>query len=224
LGLVGSFHCAGMCGPIACALPLSRTDKARLMLESVYFHLTRVLTYALLGLVLGLLGTGLFILNIQKYMLLLMGAVFIFIGLSNILPFFQFKNLLSGFSLPGILKDAWARAFRNNGILSVMTLGFLNGLIPCGLVYAALGIALFAGSLTEAALYMTFFGAGTLPMMITLTSGVSLGRSRWKHKIRKIYPFMFLFIGALMLMRALQIEIPLNLDLWESFQNPVMCH
>ena len=66
LGLLGSLHCVGMCGPLALSLPLERSTKIKLVFESLIYNSGRIVTYMLLGAVLGLLGQGFFVIGFQN--------------------------------------------------------------------------------------------------------------------------------------------------------------
>ena len=68
LGLFGSLHCAGMCGPIAMALPLSMKEKTSILAQSLIYNFGRIASYMLMGLVMGLLGWGALVAGYQKYL------------------------------------------------------------------------------------------------------------------------------------------------------------
>ena len=224
MGLIGSLHCAGMCGPLACALPLHNTEKTKIFLKTLIYHLSRVSVYVLLGLVLGLLGSILVVLSIQKYLLFLNALIFLIVGFSYFVPSRRLNSIqfISAFS--NVSKKYWGKAAALTGVKGYIALGLVNGIIPCGLVYTALSVALFSETYIKSAGYMLAFGLGTLPLMLVLSAGVSLSVMKFKYKIKKVYPFVFVLIGLIMLFRALQIELPYGLSLWDSMHNPVMCH
>ena len=83
MGLLGSFHCLGMCGPIAMALPMGhRSNSSRLWGGAVY-NLGRVFTYSFLGLILGLAGDFLISSEIQNTVSVAFGVL---IGIYLLLP------------------------------------------------------------------------------------------------------------------------------------------
>lgn len=224
MGLLGSLHCAGMCGPLACALPLQNTDKTKVFLKTLIYHLSRISVYILLGLVLGLLGSILVVLSIQKYLLFLNAFIFLILGFSYLFPSRRLNSIQFISLFSNVSKKYWSKAAALSGVKGYIALGLVNGIIPCGLVYTALSVALFSGTIIKSAGYMLAFGLGTLPLMLVLSAGVSLSVMKFKYKIKKVYPFVFIMIGLIMLFRALQIELHPGLSLWDSMHNSVMCH
>ena len=79
LGLLGSFHCLGMCGPIAFVLPLNRDNKVKSIAQTLLYHLGRLLSYTTIGLLFGLLGKGLYIAGLQQNLSVLIGVLMILV-------------------------------------------------------------------------------------------------------------------------------------------------
>ncbi|NNC62923.1 MAG: sulfite exporter TauE/SafE family protein, partial [Eudoraea sp.] len=75
LGLLGSLHCVGMCGPIAFMLPLSRDNKARMFGQLFLYHFGRILTYSIMGLAFGFFGKGLYLFGAQQNLSIIIGAI-----------------------------------------------------------------------------------------------------------------------------------------------------
>ena len=73
LGLLGSFHCMGMCGPIAFLLPVDRTNSLRKITQITTYHFGRLLAYSLIGLFFGLIGKSLYIFGIQQQLSIIIG-------------------------------------------------------------------------------------------------------------------------------------------------------
>ncbi len=67
-GLLGSFHCIGMCGPIAFMLPLDRNNRVRRISQIFLYHFGRLLTYSIIGLLFGFLGKSFYLFGIQQYL------------------------------------------------------------------------------------------------------------------------------------------------------------
>ncbi|MEL6810461.1 MAG: sulfite exporter TauE/SafE family protein, partial [Bacteroidota bacterium] len=89
-----------------------------------------------------------------------------------------------------------------------LTIGFLNGFLPCGLVYMAVFGAIASGHAWEGSLYMAVFGLGTIPLM---TSAVYLGNfltGKVKQRIRSIVPVFVVLIGCLFVLRGMGLGIP----------------
>src|SRR3982751_1635714 len=131
LGLVGSLHCAGMCGPLALALPNTNHRTAAFLLGRAAYNLGRIATYCLLGFIFGLLGKTLFLAGIQRWVSIALG-VLLLAGLcaSRKLSLWRPVSVLVE-----RLKSSMAVMLRRRSFASLAVLGLLNGLLPCGLVY-----------------------------------------------------------------------------------------
>ena len=208
LGLIGSFHCIGMCGPIAFVLPVDRNNSFKKILQTTLYHSGRLLTYSLLGLLFGLFGRGLFVAGFQQRLSILIGVIFI---LSVVIP----TAWLNKFSITKPLYKAIGIVKRNLGLQlkkksngAIFLIGFFNGFLPCGLVYAALWGAISTATAPLGALYMFLFGLGTLPMM---TLAIYLGNfltATVRAKIQKAIPVFVIVMGLLFILRGLALGIP----------------
>jgi len=208
LGAAGSAHCIGMCGPIALAVPSPGNGwRARLM-STLILNGGRVSTYALLGALFGAFGTGLRLAGLQQSVSIIAGAVLL---LSVIVP-----GLLERWSPTGRLslwigrlRGALARNLKRTAPEAVFFTGALNGLLPCGLVYAAAIGAAAMGTMQHGALFMMLFGLGTLPALIGLRmSGSMIGTSA-RARLRKASPVLVSALAVLMILRALELGIPM---------------
>jgi uncharacterized protein len=77
LGLLGSFHCVGMCGPIAFMLPVDRTNTYKKVLQITIYHLGRLLAYSIIGFIFGLVGKSLNIFGLQQQLSIFIGVLMI---------------------------------------------------------------------------------------------------------------------------------------------------
>lgn len=167
LGFAGSLHCFGMCGPLSLLIPGDKTKRVQYVLGRLIYNLGRITTYGLLGLIIGLIGEQAGFAFPQKIIFLTLGFGLLFYLL---LPSSS-KNKLS--VLPSVIrfntfiKRSIATISKKYGKITQFTFGLLNGLIPCGLVYAALSAAFITSSIKDGVLYMVLFGLGTLPMMMS---------------------------------------------------------
>lgn len=208
IGLAGSFHCIGMCGPIAFALPVDRTSWFSKIKGILAYNFGRVFTYAIIGAVFGALGQGIAIAGFQRWLSIILGAVLL---LSVFLPQSIKSKLNSGvFSIGflGFIRNQIGLLFKQKSIFSIFSIGFLNGFLPCGLVYIAVAGAIAIADLTGGAMYMMFFGLGTLPIMavaVLIGSSISLNI---RNKIRKAIPVFIAVIGVLFILRGLNLGIP----------------
>ena len=76
-GLLGSFHCIGMCGPIAFMLPIDRVNKTKGFFQILSYHLGRLFTYSLIGLLFGFLGRGFYFFGFQQQLSIIVGVLMI---------------------------------------------------------------------------------------------------------------------------------------------------
>lgn len=209
LGLAASLHCVGMCGPLMLALPLDAAGKRHLLLQMLTYHSGRILTYAVLGVVFGLLGKGIALAGMQKGLSIGAG-VFMLAMAFTAWRFEQLVTNLPGFGrFTGKVKLEIGNLLRHNGGSAAFSVGLLNGLLPCGMVYAALAGAITTGNSMEGGAFMALFGIGTLPLMLAVSV---LGRSfslSIRQKIRIAQPILLTLAGVLLLQRGLHLDLSL---------------
>lgn len=208
VGLLGSFHCIGMCGPIALALPVHRLGPAHKFFSVLAYNLGRMATYALLGLLFGSIGATLFIGRYQQVFSVAMGVIILLV---LILP-----RLLNGIQghpwirkYQGAVQEQLAKLFQGEKHLATLFLiGVLNGLLPCGLVYMAIAGALVAGSLPNSVVFMTAFGLATLPVMLSVTYLGQFISLQLRRQIRRLVPVVIGLMAVLLILRGLNLGIP----------------
>ncbi len=209
LGFAGSLHCVGMCGPLVLALPLSAAGKWKVLRQMSVYHAGRVLTYIGLGLLFGLLGKGIAVAGFQKT--LSIGAGALMLGMAFMA--WRFERIVR--ALPGFVQFTKKVQARMGALMraqpgrATFSMGMLNGLLPCGMVYAALAGAIAAGGLLEGAAFMAIFGVGTLPLLLALSV---LGRAfnlSVRKKIRYAQPVLLCIAGFLLLQRGLHLDLSL---------------
>lgn len=179
-GLLGSVHCAGMCGGIAGAFSLGlpaplRRSPLRLLPALLAYNGGRISSYALAGALAGLLGAqaaALFPVHAAQLAGLAVSAAFL-IALGLYLG--GWWRALTGLERLGAklwrhLEPLGRRFLPVRSAAQAYALGLVWGWLPCGLVYAALAWALTAGSAARGALYMVAFGLGTLPVLLAAGS------------------------------------------------------
>jgi uncharacterized protein len=209
LGLAGSLHCVGMCGPLLLALPLDAAGKWNVVRQMLVYHSGRILTYAALGLLFGLLGKGLAVAGLQK--ILSISAGVFMLGMAFMA--WRFEKLVT--ALPGFgsftqkVKSGIGNLMRNNSGGSTFFIGLLNGLLPCGMVYAAFAGAIATTGGPDGGLFMMMFGLGTLPLLLLVSV---LGRSfsvSIRQKIKFAQPILLGLVGLLLLQRGLHLDLSL---------------
>ena len=204
LGLVGSLHCAGMCGPLALALPNSGVSAPGHLAGRLAYNLGRVITYCLLGVVFGSLGETLLLAGIQRWVSILLGVALL-VGL------FASRRLVLWRPVTGLvnrLKHPMSGLLRRHSTGSLLALGLLNGLLPCGLVYVAGAGATATGGVVSGLIYMAAFGAGTVPMMLAISLSGKLIPVSIRLKLVKAIPVSVFLLGALLILRGMALGIP----------------
>lgn len=208
LGFATGFHCIGMCGPIALSMGLSKKQAINFHLQNTTYNLGRIVTYTLLGGILGILGEGFKLAGLQQYLT-------IFVGISLIvMAFFTFTKGDFATKIPivnrGLLqvKMRLGKLLAQKDLKSRFLTGILNGLLPCGMVYVALTASLAAGGIVQGAVFMTLFGLGTFPFLFLVVLFGGMLNSALRIKVLKIMPFIMLIMGSLIIVRALELGIP----------------
>lgn len=206
LGIVSSFHCLGMCGPIAFALPLNRTSKFSQFLGGLAYNIGRLTTYGTLGLLFGLIGKSLVMAGAQRTLSIGAGVIMV---LSVLLPKLSTKANIDAltFKYIGKLKAAFGQLFKRSSLESLFVIGVLNGLLPCAMVYIALAGAIAEGDASGGMVFMLFFGLGTFPMMYSATLLGGFISVKFRNKLQKVIPVMVFFIGVLFILRGMNLGI-----------------
>jgi uncharacterized protein len=206
LGLLGSLHCIGMCGPIAVSLPSSTRNNQ--FLKAIEYNLGRILAYGFLGLVFGLFGQGLNISGIQQWVAVIMGVLLITsVFLPKLLKVKSFLTQPLLFFYTGV-KNKLSYLFKSKSRFKHFGIGFVNGFLPCGLVYIVIIGALLSHSVFDAIIYMIFFGIGTSPALIILIFSSRFISKELKQKITKFIPAFIVVLGFLFVLRGLGLGIP----------------
>lgn len=207
-GLLGSFHCVGMCGPIAFMLPVSQDNKLKKAMQVFLYHLGRLLAYSLIGLIFGLIGKSLNLFGLQQQLSIWVGALMIAVIL---IPSKRFRKYSITGPLTmaiGRIKSSLGNALKKKSPDTFLSIGFLNGLLPCGLVYMAVFGALATGSTAEGSLYMIIFGLGTIPLMTSAIYFSGMLTSLMRKRIQRFIPVFVVVIGMLFILRGLGLGIP----------------
>jgi sulfite exporter TauE/SafE len=204
LGLVGSLHCAGMCGPLALALPMAGNTRSAFVTGRLLYNVGRILTYCLLGVLFGLVGQSLALAGFQKWVSLAAGT-FILLGLV--------ATSKIGLGLPITKSVVWLKAsvgrlLQQRTFGSLFLLGMLNGLLPCGLVYVACAAAAATGSLQTGVLSMAAFGLGTLPVMLGLGLAGRKLQGVFQIRWQNLVPISLAVVGVLLVLRGMELGIP----------------
>ena len=202
-GLAGSFHCVGMCGPIALALPIGKLSFFRATISRLLYNLGRILTYSALGAAFGYFGKTLFVAGFQQQLSILIGILMIaFIFPNRIITWRPFQKLTR------LLMATFKKVFPLHSPIGFIILGLLNGLLPCGFVYMALAGASATITPIEGAIFMAFFGLGTAPMMFSIGFLPKFLTLNYRQKINQYIPIYSLILAFFFIVRGMNLGIP----------------
>lgn len=201
LGFIGSFHCVGMCGPIAMSIPRSSSNFLALSGTALLYNTGRILTYSIFGLIFGLLGTGITIGGFQATLSIILGTA-ILLGV-----FFQkfFKQRASKLiqKPTAWVTSMYGKLLRKESQSTLFGLGVLNGLLPCAFVYSGLAAAVLTNSPMHSAAYMALFGLGTFPAMYFMYLSPNILSKDLRQMIRDWIPYFAFTFGIVLILRGL---------------------
>jgi len=207
-GLISSLHCIGMCGPIAMMLPVDHNNPTRKAIQICTYHLGRLTAYASLGLIFGILGKGFYMAGIQQHISIIVGVLMIVIAVVPERIFAKYNFSKPIYKIISNLKSSLGKQFKKKTFDALFSIGFLNGLLPCGLVYAALFGAIAMQNVGLGMTYMVLYGLGTVPMMSLIVYTSGLLSMPMRNKLQKIIPVVMVFLGMLFIVRGLGLGIP----------------
>jgi sulfite exporter TauE/SafE len=205
IGLFGSVHCIGMCGPLAFGVPSVRDKWWLIIVDKVIYNVGRVITYSFLGFVIGLLGKQLWVYGLQQGVSLASGLLIIAAGFSRVFKIGVKNNvLMSKLFLP--VNRLLNYALQQH--LGHFIVGLLNGFLPCGFVYLALAGAINTDSPIASAHFMFWFGVGTFPLMLIATLSFGFIGPLLRRRINKAMPYLMICLGCWFVLRGLHLNIP----------------
>ena len=204
LGLVGSLHCAGMCGPLALALPRVKEGRASFVYGRVLYNLGRITTYAVIGMVFGLAGSSIALGGFQRWLSIGVGVVL----LLSVAGVTLAPVNASGWRIFQFVRQAFGALVRRQRYAALFALGVVNGFLPCGLVYVAAAGAAVGGSILGAVGAMASFGLGMMPMMLGMPLLWRQFRFLGRIQARHFVPATVAVVGVLLVLRGMELGIP----------------
>ena len=225
-GLISSFHCIGMCGPIAMMLPVDRSNEAKKVTQIITYHIGKLTAYGTLGLIFGLLGRTFYLAGMQQQLSIIVGILMIMVAVIPERVFAKYNFSKPIYRVITKVKSSLGQQFKNKSYKSLFTIGLLNGFLPCGMVYVALFGAIAMQNVSLGIGYMILFGIGTIPMMVAVVYASGLISFSFRGTIQKAIPLVAVIIGMLFIIRGLGLDIPYlspsNMSLF--VQPEVNCH
>lgn len=207
-GLLGSFHCVGMCGPIAFLLPVDRNNNVKKIGQTFLYHFGRILAYSIIGLAFGLVGKSLNLFGFQQQLSIFIGILMLLVIFIPQKTFNRYNFSKPVFKIISKVKSALGKELKKKTPDTFLTIGLLNGFLPCGLVYMAVFGAIATGDALSGSLYMAVFGIGTIPLMTTAIYLGNFLNAQVRQRVRRAIPVFVVIIGCLFIVRGLGLGIP----------------
>lgn len=208
MGLLGSFHCVGMCGAIALSIPLDISTRLSLLRDAILYNTGRVITYTLIGVLLGYFGEAFFNSGYQQWLAFELGILIVVIYFIPSPLGYKISRWLGLTYLTESIKRCFDWLFDRPSPPVFVFIGMLNGLLPCGFVYMAGATAMLADSMTNGMLHMLGFGIGTAPMMMTTAISRKFISLKLRNAIKDLRPYLAVLLAALFILRGLGLNIP----------------
>lgn len=224
MGLLGSVHCIGMCGPLVMALPISQKNTFQKFTSLSLYHVGKIGSYGLLGLLFGLFGSQFPVFTFQRNISIVIGITM----LLYVLYVFVLKP--NHFHL-GILGNFYnhivkllSRLFKTKSSISFLFIGLLNGLLPCGMIYLALTSSMATQNILHGGMLMVFFGLGTMPALLMVAFGGQYMGFSFRKKLQNLLPVFILGMGVLLILRGLNLGIPYLSPIAGIGTQVISCH
>lgn len=210
---VGFGHCIGMCGPIAVSVSLSG-GRQKQLLPHLYYNGGRILTYVLLGGVMGFFGSftrfAITIIMIQKGVLLVTGLMVTVMGLAmvGLIPKIRIFSATGG--PVGTISRGFKYLSNQSSSAAYLPIGMLLGLLPCGPIYTALVAAARLGMEAKSPISGTVtgmvallcFGLGTAPALLLVGRLTGVGILRWRIFAYKFGGLLMIAMGVYFVCRV----------------------
>jgi len=210
--ILGSLHCAGMCGGLmffALGSDEDRTKGARIRLQSAY-HGGRLVTYTMLGMIAGAIGqavdfSGSYV-GVQRAAAIFAGTMMILFGLLTLARLKGIKIKHVGVPTPirKFVERGQRAAFGLTPFKRAVTIGLLTTLLPCGWLYAFAFVAAGTAHPIWGGLTMAVFWVGTLPVMVSLGAGIQFLTGPLHARLPIITALAVVVVGLMTAMGRLQ--------------------
>lgn len=208
IGFFGSFHCVGMCGPIALALPVPNSSNLSFITGRILYNVGRVITYSFLGAVFGFIGSRFYIYGFQQFLSIGIGTAILLTVLTpkRIKTQITQSRIVKDISTP--LKKTIGKLFSHASFSAMFLIGLLNGLLPCGFVYVGLAGSIASGDAITGAAFMILFGLGTIPAMLAVSVFGKFFSLKIRNKINRSVPALAAALAIIFILRGLNLGIP----------------
>ena len=219
LGFTGSFHCAGMCSPLAMAVV---NVQSRAFVNRLLYNTGRIVTYAVLGATVSSVGFLLPISNYQNLLSIIIGIILLLAGFGVMrmhVPILT--RSVARFSQH--IKNLFGFFIQKKNVGSILILGALNGMLPCGLLLIALSYCITLRSAGEGALFMIVFGAATLPAMLGFTSILPVIVKKLDLNISTLTRVLLVLSGFVLIARIFLVSLHHESSIEQGIIDIVLC-
>ena len=203
IGLLGGIHCIGMCGGFVLTIAQASPNRYQYLLRQSLYYLGKTGTYAALGAIVGGLGhlLGNLFAGAQTVISIALGFALILIGMGilGIVKKFEGHIFLRPWKA---LSSSIGHLLRSPSNKTVLALGLINGLLPCGLVYGALALATASGTAANGAGMMAAFGLSTIPALFLTSSLSRMVTPTWKTRIQQFSGVLVIILGLITIARG----------------------
>ncbi len=217
-GFLGSFHCIGMCGPIALSLPRPRSDFGSVLVYAAIYNAGRILTYSFFGLMIGFLGRKIALAGFQSVLSITLGVIIVLsVLLSKAIKQSQKPAFYN--TITSKINTAYGKLLRKQNTPALFGMGVLNGLLPCAFVYSGLAASVLTETPVHSMAYMALFGVGTLPALLSVYIAPHFISVDLRTAIRKYIPYLAFSLGVFLIVRGIALQdLRLSVTLMEGIE------
>jgi sulfite exporter TauE/SafE len=204
MGLLGSLHCMGMCGPIVLVLHGKRP-----FLSKLSYHAGRIGIYSFIGILIGFSGGALRLAASQEAISIIAGILMLLMIVVPSRLMSRLPILRSFGTFYSVIQQKTQSFWKERTVKGDFLLGMINGLLPCGFLYAAFLGSLNGGSISGSALWMLLFGIGTIPSLLFIGSLSSFKNQTFQRYVQNALPIGTAIIAVIFILRGLSLGIPM---------------
>jgi sulfite exporter TauE/SafE len=204
IGLGGSLHCIGMCGPLMFSTLMNNKTGSISIIDWFFYQSGRITIYIVWGILFGLIGTSAKWFGWQQDISLSLGiGILLILMLTKLFPQLEIK--FSAILLTQFWKSKLSAILQKRTKQSDFITGMLNGILPCGLVYVALAGATAVQDPIKGGVFMLIFGFGTLPLLSALLFFGNNMKIGFRNYISKWYPALIGLMAIMLIIRGLNL-------------------
>jgi sulfite exporter TauE/SafE len=175
----------------------------------------------------GLLGSRLEMFGLQRIISISLGILILISVITPASYRLKLSSALGLYRLVGMLKVYFGKMFRQHSMASMLAIGMLNGLLPCGFVYIGITGAIALGDALNGMFFMTMFGLGTLPVMLGTSIIGSVLNMNFRQRLSRLLPAFSVVLAVIFILRGLNLGIPYvspKLEHKPAANQEVICH